>query len=131
MGMGMFFMQRKVAQFDSLQAKLAKAMSDLVDAKLASHTLPLQSDILNLRTEIRELQDRLELGNGRFEKLGENDQNAAIKLERIVGDFKTFMLEKFATKDDLQKHEQSVKGSLDKVPGRIERTRKKSRRPGQ
>lgn len=85
---------------------------EIVKLELATHTSPLKQSIDGLTREIASIHTRLERGDENldddFKEINKHRESMSIQLERRFGDLQKFMLETFASKNDLKDHENSV-----------------------
>lgn len=115
LGGGIFILNARQRKFETMEARLQETAEQLVQSQISIKTGSLAGAIETLTGEVKRIVQRLDSGDGRMEKLGERDQRTELALKDQTRELQTWMMERFATKGDVEHVSTKVDSLADRV----------------
>lgn len=92
---------QRTRKMESLEGELKETAKTLVSAEISLQTKSLQSSIDGLTLQMQAMREQVKDGEGEVAKLGERGNSFALALKDQTSELQKWMMEKFATKNDV------------------------------
>lgn len=96
------WMARQQSRTATLEERVEQQTRELVEAQITGRTGELSGAMRELAAEIKRINERLNDGDGSFDKLGERDQRIELAMAHQTRELTTFMMDRFASKRDVE-----------------------------
>jgi hypothetical protein len=130
LGIGLFIMGARQQERDREQDELKKKVqgyeeathvlaTKLVDERFRAISHQLNNDVQSFSSTLQTLTKRLEDGDVAFDRLGERGHEVELRFANKVDELKDVVRDKFATRQDLQTHQESTTKKFDGLDERL------------
>lgn len=99
---GIFYVGAKAAKIDDLEKRLEDAAAKRIDEKFEAMNQRCAAHRESISSQISAVTQRLEDGDEHFDTVDERNQKIELQVMARVSELKTWMMETFVSKADLQ-----------------------------
>lgn len=110
MGVGLAWNAARTRRLDTLERSVGEKAEQLIDQKITNRDARLDAELAALKVQLQSVADRLSRGDNEFDRLGERDHEADLKLLARVDSLKDYIRDNCAGKAELSALSKKVEG---------------------